>query len=375
MSNGADLREIEPCRWRTAVAASVLVTVAIGPAGLASDAVTIPVDQAAETRLLLELGDGSSLVRSAHFVLAHDVRAKAARRYLEWQEKTYERIVHFCKTYGLTTSPLRRRLEVVCSKDWSRYRHLADPRVRQVTVHSGYYDPASRRCYFGAASGDLRERVGAPLVEEMERLTVQHETAHQVIDAICPSLSANMPPWLSEGLACAFEVGPEGGTDGYRSLNQRRAGDALTRFDSGQGHLAAGDSSGPPEESTRRHDSQQRLIDVITTRWEPKTCTTLTQPELYAAAWSVVFHLQTGRSEEFRTYLQRLTGEPHKPTHLEQVKLFAGVIGPIDSAMTERVVDRLLQALKRTKGPAERPSIDSASPPPTAGTDLPDHEP
>ncbi len=92
----------------------------------------------------------------------------------------------------------------------------------------GVYDVSSKRTYLDFS---WRERVpGFPLcgaiveaILEGEQLTVRHETAHQLVGHLCPTLSANMPNWLAEGLACAFELDRSAGVQAYRLVNKRRA--------------------------------------------------------------------------------------------------------------------------------------------------------
>lgn len=334
MKRRGDLRQNLPCDLLAAMTVSALVTAAIGPTALASDAVAIPVDQAADVALLTELGERFSLARSKHFTLAYDADEKVAEQGLEWMEYTYRRVLHFCGTYELSVKPLLRRLEVVCSKD--------PERVGGPPVQSGFYDAASGRSYFAVSS---RQGAQAALIEEMERLTVQHEVAHQLIDVLCPSLSANMPRWLSEGLACAFEVPPQIGIDGYRGLNEWRAKDAVSQFGSSN------------------RDRNRRLTDVFTVAWDPKPGGAVTQQEFYSGAWSIVFYLQNERPESFKTYLHRLAESPQQPTHTEQVDIRLRTIGPLDLTLNRDVVGQLIRALHPTEK-HHQPAINHLEPQP-----------
>lgn len=353
---------------------SLLVTLAIGAASSVAEVPPVAVDEAAEGALPAVLGDNFSSVRSDHFVLAHDADQATAARVLAWLEDTYDQVVHFRYRYALPISPLQRHLEVVCSRNWSAYKHLDNPRLGQVTVYSGYYDEARGRCYFGLSPSDLRRR-SASLADELERLTVQHEVAHQLIDGLCPSLGANMPPWLSEGLACAFEVAPEAGVDAYRSANRWRARDATDQLGVVRTRSASGQPNVARLDPDSKNDSRTSFTDVVTMAWDVQPGGTWTPAQRYGMAWAVVFYLQTERAAAFKTYLHRLTRQSNRLTHAEQVRVFRDVFGPVDGTMDRAIHDVLRRVLDGT-GDCNEPASDNArNAPPGSSDHLPSHQP
>ncbi len=201
-------------------------------------------------------------------------------------ETTFDRVVQFGRAHGLKSEKPRRRLPVVCVAYPAELRRLG---VEIDPSWSGLYDASSERAYFDLS---LRKSVTNPqsrrgrAVLEAERITVQHETAHHVIDHLWPSLSRRMPEWLAEGVACSFEVVSDGETDGYRGLNGYRARDLVNMVERG---VDAGSMLFP--------DRRCGPGGAAATRWTG---------DGYAAAWSIVFYLQRVRADAFGEMLRAL---------------------------------------------------------------------
>ncbi len=318
--------------------ATCLVTLAIGfPAG-AAERSDIPIDEQLEHRLRDELGDHFEITRSDHFLLAHDTNKTIAQRYLAWTEHAFHDITGFLRACDIPIDTVNKRLVVVCTADWSAYTQLVGADQSDPTIRSGYYDRTTGRTYFGHLSTRHRAPDKKNAVEAAMRLTVRHETFHHVTDAVCPRLSANMPAWLSEGLACAFETPGSDGEAGPSVVNKWRAADFLARF---------GDAGSAAPEVHRRVEAIELIRNPA--RWGSHAG--LTEPERYAAAWAIVHFLATEHSEAFKKYLRRLAACTEAPDAKTQIDLFQTLFGPADERMARKVHRSAAQAMHANSPP------------------------
>lgn len=299
------------------------------------------------------LGGGFSVSRSDHFVLFHDIELDGAREFLRRMEATYDRVRHFCHTYGLHAKPLSRRLEAACVTEAGLFEKR---RLPKTAFAAGVYDPVTRRSYFDFSwrrvSGRGTWLCGNVVagIKEGERITVQHETAHQVLDHFCPVLSANMPAWLSEGLGCAFEPDPDAGVEAYRLLNARRAEDFLRPARASAAAPGDGETPHPPTgDAVNMTDMLMRgtppprsapgdLGDMIRLgRW-------------YGASWAGVFYFQRRQPDAFKRLLHALSAPA--PFGRDDVsRVVRRALGPFDDGLEQRVVRHVQAALAARVAP------------------------
>ena len=314
-----------------------MVTVPVLSAATAGDLDATPDDHDLERRLQRVLGDQFTFVRSDHFVLAHDVDDAAAGTYLVWLEGAFDDVTRFLEAHELSLQPVRLPLVVVCTADFSAFKRRAQAHRPDSPIRSGYYDRSTGRSYFGHLGQSDHNEDKAEAIQAAMRLTVRHETFHQVTDAVCPRLNANMPEWLSEGLACVFEIAGTDDGEGLPPANKWRATDFLARFGD------TGDAA-----SNRRR--QLEAIELVRGPDLSANGTRLTEPQRYAAAWAIAHYLATERPGAFKKYLRRLAEFADVPGTEGQSELFEEAFGPADARLAEEVfqsANRAIQAKSR----------------------------
>lgn len=304
---------------RALIVVTVFVAAAISPQCVAGDERPIPIEVETEAVLRAFVGDGFSLSRSEHFVLASDLGASRLIELglLDRVESTYARVVRFCQSLGLSIGPQSRRLEIVCLARPEDYIRLARSMSPSAEGADGFYDYDTRRAYFRnrAAGGSAPESRGA-LVDRAWWIVLRHECFHQVLDHIAPTLARAVPDWLSEGLACVFET--EVGDDEFaRPINRWRLLD-VTR--------------------TEGLSVTWRFTDVIREDWQSLRAGGLGRAGKYARAWAVVSYLRDERKSAFRRYLQHLAAMPRDPLRVaakrcEQLSAFEAFFGAADARM------------------------------------------
>ncbi len=354
MKRNIHLQMIAEDRHRIFTLVTVIVTAAIGGGVNASDETPLPIDEAAEQVFRASVGGGFSRSRSEHFVMLHDLGIDEGRAFLRRMETTYDRVRHFCDAYNLPQKPLSRRFEVFCSTELGLFERLSLPKAG---FSMGVYDPVSRRCYFDF-SWRREPRSPAQMlcgmtilaIKEGERVTAQHETAHQVIDHFCPTLSANMPEWLAEGLACAFEPEPSAGVEAYRLLNERRARDVMGMLDP---TWPGEDGVRPPRPTEHPEYPRVNVLEMINTERPPETgglgppAAMVRRSRWYAVAWSTVFYLQQERAEAFKSLLHEMNSASWPAQDRDQRKMLDKIIGPIDERLQERIYSHLRLAMDK----------------------------
>ncbi len=310
----------------------------------------IPVDHVAETALLAECGTGCLLTRSAHFVVASGDDLPNIRTHLQWMEQTFRRVERFLSFHDLPVRPLRSRLEVVQVGDWTKLaRRLARP-SSPGDIYSGFFDPTSGRSYFGTVPRGRRPGAALTIIAELERVTIQHETAHQAMHALSPTFVRNLPDWLSEGLACAFEVATKQGDDGYRSLNRWRAQDAIAAF-APTGNTPTDQpplTNTKPAPTSGLPNRSSIVSRIVGERHRDDDCQ-LTLSERYAGAWAILFFLQNERPDQFKTYLHRLAEQDTPPSSAWQVDAFLTAFGGREKLLSNHVIERAKAALAGAK--------------------------
>ncbi len=172
-------------------------------------------------------------------------------------------------------------------------------------------------------------------IDHINRMVIQHETAHQVFfNAGVHVRGASNPKWLVEGLACLFETPPGPAGTGFTVVNQLRLRDfrsavaggskkrRLTWQDYGQATVAG------------RLPSPQRLIA------EPRLFDGPAEDSVasYATAWALTHFLQRTRRAQLAGYLRAVSSrQPDCDlTPAQELALFEAHFGPIDQTFLKR---------------------------------------
>lgn len=219
----------------------------------------LPTDAALSDDLRKTLGERFSIRETDHFTIAYDTPHDTLRSLTGRLEGTYSAVWTFCEHLDIPLSPPEQRLTVVLldrHEDFAEYCRTARVRVASA---AGFYDGLTNRSIFlnmmnspevmqlndqihrhkqQIANGDraladtLQAHVSAietrrdALVKRFNKLIIQHEAAHQVLFNIGIHVrGADNPIWLTEGLACQFEVPQSEIARGKVQINHMRLGD------------------------------------------------------------------------------------------------------------------------------------------------------
>lgn len=342
----------------------------------ADDRTTAPAaEQASEQRLLALAGPGARLRRTDHFLIAYDTPERTVRSLVSRLEATYRSVYRLCKINDIPAVQPEGRLEVLFFHDYETYGRYAAACRFPHQGSAGFYDQRSNVAAFVnilnlpelgqlnrlvAQSDERIERLRAArpvnrlalkaerrkkqsitnqrnrIVERTNRLTVQHEVAHQVFfNSGVHVPGARNPGWLVEGLACLFETPPSSSGAGAGTTNQMRLADFRACLGNGdpRARLKAEDFEVALESG--------RLLPLRDLVGDTTLFNRRDDPNLvhyYSQAWALVFYLQRSRRAEFADYLrlleQRKIGQD--TTRASELADFESVFGPLDDDFQRR---------------------------------------
>lgn len=342
-----------------------------------------PPDQEAGARLLAIGGEGFQIRKTDHYTLAYDTPYEALRPLIGRLEGTYDAIWRFCEASDLEVRPPGSRLEVLLFaryEDFSQY--LAGIGLRSGSL-AGVYDPltnVSAFCHVESSPGlaqlngqieqiqkrlkrlkgrgsdasacerreNLRQHLSKlrlqrdALAKRFNRLVIQHEAAHQMLYNVGVHVrGADNPLWLTEGMACQFEIPQAGSTRPMGRINHLRLAD----FRDALGALP--DVKSVSEEAYAKAFAERHLVPIVDL---------ITDDELfagqerdvafrYAQAWALVYYLHHRHREEFVTYLRRLgTRKPGEHVARQRkIEEFESAFGKIDTLFQRTWITYMLE--------------------------------
>lgn len=334
-----------------------------------------PDDPEAERRLLQVAGPGFRIKRIEHFVIAYDTPEETLLSLRSRLEATCDSVQRFCKINDLPARSLDRKLEVLFFDSYEDYGRYAVSAGFAYRGSAGFYSQRTNLATFvnilnlpemGAINGKIdkgqqrleRIKAARPIdrralkacrdellfltrqrdrtVEQVNRLTVQHEVAHQVLFNVgVHVLGAQNPGWVVEGMATLFETPPSRSGAGAGATNQMRLGDFRSCLSDGDPRVRL-----EPEDLQVAFDSGKFLhlsdligdVTLFSRRDDPNLV------HYYSQAWSLVFYLQRAKREKFAEYLRLLAGRQPGETHTSQRELadFQSVFGPPDERFEHR---------------------------------------
>ena len=365
----------------------LLAAVALGTAAPGSgqtgsdDEPALPIDPAAEQELLALAGPGARIRRTEHFVIAYDTPEDTVGSLVSRLEATYRGVHRLCSVSDIPVRRLEHRLPVLFFHRYEDYGRCATACNFPYSGSAGFYNQKNNVATFVnilnlpelaevnqsiQTSADRiaelrkqrppdREALQAEqhrlrrltnerdrIVEQTNRLAVQHEVAHQVLFNIgVHVLGAQNPGWVVEGLACMFETPPSSSGAGVGAINQGRLADFRACLGDGSPNVRL-----KPEdlEVALRSGKFLPLTDLI---GDPDLFSRRGDPNLvhyYTQAWSLVFYLHKARRAEFAEYLRLLGRRKVGETTTRQRELadFEGALGPLDDNFKRRWVAYIL---------------------------------
>jgi hypothetical protein len=285
-----------------------------------------PVTRAALAKAVLEeLPPGFRTYHTKHYIICYNT----SKPYAEWCGTLFERLHRAFNNYWA-----RRRIElhetqplVACVfRDKKSYQDYGRKELgKGIESMLGYYSLATNRI----AMYDLLEgkpirsaaQVNALLRRERTVATVIHEATHQLaLNSGLHQRYADIPLWLSEGLAIYFETPDLTSTRGWTTIgevNQVRLRQ-FRRFDQ------------------RRPDDS--LLSLVGT--DDRFRTTGLATDAYAEAWAFCYFLIRTQRDEFAEYLRILQSKQPLDSHTPQQRLedFVTAFGKTPEEMNEDFV-------------------------------------
>jgi hypothetical protein len=285
--------------------------------------------------LLAELPAGFEVYDTSHYVIAHNT----SKAYAQWCGALYERLhgafYNYWQRRGMElheTPPL----VAVVFQDRASFEKYGKAEMDQaVKAVIGFYSLRTNRITTydltgvdqsrgnSRSLGNVRKINQALLANpEAERTvaTVIHEATHQLVfNSGMQTRFADIPVWLSEGLAIYFETPDLRSSRGWRTIGAVNR----IRLAQLQSYLA-----------NRPADSLKSLI-VDDSRFH----NTRSAEYAYAEAWALCYVLQKQYPREFDEYLKRLqTKKPLESDSPEsRLDLFQSVFGPLEEIETRFV--------------------------------------
>ncbi len=277
-------------------------------------------DRAALAKQLLEeMPAGFATHDTAHYLICYNT----SKAYAQWCGALYERLYRAFFTYWTQRGfPLRDSeapLVAIVFADRPTYvRYATQDLGEGAEAVIGYYNMRSNRVVMydltgveGAPSrGDFTtsaahiNRILARPQAERTVATIIHEATHQIaFNCGFHERYADIPLWVSEGVAVYFETPDLESSKGWRRIG----GVNRERLQQFRRYLR-----------TRPADSLTTLIAN-----SKRLRNTQTAPDAYAEAWALNYYLLRRRSEEYRDYLQTLAQKKPLMNDSDQDRLAA----------------------------------------------------
>lgn len=314
-------------------------------------------------------------IEGVHFQVLYDVRDDAAERYLQNAELTLVAFQNVMRRLKIPLKSPRADLQIVLLNEWIGEALTLRERLPAGSYIEGFYDEKSNRTFLinvwkggapvlgndylewfrehgissmevpsmshspgpvwsfsDATVAAMRAELFDPITEQKERVTANHEVAHQVSFNVGPLVRESMiPMWINEGLACLFEVPMPCCDDGSVPVNDLRLTD-----------ISAPDVLPP----IKRLITQYRAWDGDPTA----------SAQRYAYAWSLAHFLLHRHADGMSNYLHTMSEK--KPGELvsekQTIAEFEAAFGPVDEvdkAWRVYVADLLARADKSDKDP------------------------
>lgn len=282
--------------------------------------------------VLGELPAGFRVHQTNHYVICYNT----SKSYAEWCGALFERLHRAFNNYwSRRRIPLRKTPPLVACvfRDKKSYRAYGRGELGD-TIESilGYYSYQTNRIAMYDLLGGRRARsfaqLNALLRRERTVATIVHEATHQLaFNAGLHQRFADIPLWLSEGLAIYFETPDLSSTRGWTtigSVNSVR----LNQF---------------------KQFAPRRTKDSLTslTSTDDRFQKARTATDAYAESWAFCFYLIRTHPEEFADYLKLLQTKAPLDNHDPQRRLddFATAFGKPPAQLNRD----FLRHLKRVK--------------------------
>jgi hypothetical protein len=247
--------------------------------------------------LLREMPAGFQIHNTAHYVICYNT----SEAYARWCGELYERLLRGFMNYWtrrkLDLYPPKTPLVALVFDSREAYADYARPELGDAArTIVGYYSLRSNRVIMFDLTGV--EQLGSPSARRGRRIeqilsqpnalptvaTIVHEAVHQVaFNCGLHQRYAEIPIWLSEGLAMVFETPDLGSSRGWRGMRINTT--RLRRF-----HRYA---------RQRSAHSLRSMLSGDDDFHDPRRTA-----DVYAEAWAFCYYLMKRHAAEFSEYLR-----------------------------------------------------------------------
>jgi hypothetical protein len=262
-------------------------------------------DELAE-RLLERMPTGARIHKTAHYLICYNT----SPAYAQWCGALYERLyLAFCNYWerrGFKLDDPDMPLVALVFDDQQSYEHYARPELGDAAgAIVGYYNLQSNRIAMydlTGTSGLRHARRGLTSAAQINSLlmrpeayrmvaTIIHEATHQLAyNCGLHTRLADIPYWVSEGLAVYFETPDLRSSRGWRNIggvNRHR----LTQFRDYLGER-------PPDSLRTLLEDNSRFMNLQT------------GTDAYAEAWALNYYLIRNHREAYLQYMKILAAKP-----------------------------------------------------------------
>lgn len=276
-------------------------------------------------RLLAQLPDGFEVHTTAHYVICYNT----SRAYAQWCGALYERLyrafTNFWSRRGFDLHEPRFPLCALVFADAVSYRKFTKPELGEAAASIvGYYSlrtnrvtmydltgvqalrrPGDRR----GSSAEINRMLARPQAEP-NVATIVHEATHQIaFNCGLQTRYADIPLWVSEGIAVYFETPDLNSSRGWRGIGEIN-----------RPRLAA-------FQRNLRQRGDTDLLNLIADNQRLRNVETAA--DAYAEAWALSYYLIRKHPRDFVAYLQMLAAKnplvwDDRATRIEEFKSFFG---------------------------------------------------
>ena len=298
-----------------------------------SQHVTDPAPTSTQTK-----GNNFKTLKTDHFAIRYDTSDETIRPLVIEMEKTYDAVARFCVANKLGSLPQGTRLDIIVFEQPEAFKqHLAAIGIIQHSV-AGLYDHRSNVAAFLNVSKNPdirriekriallqdqlhRQQTGQrdqqtaqdihslraardKLILAFNRLVIRHETAHQVLFNFgVHQRGAPIPSWVTEGLACQFEIPQNDSGQALGEINHARLADFREALRLTPATQSVDDATIDRAITTGRLLVLPELI-ADRTSFESDGPNA---PFRYAQSWALVHYIIRTRPNDFARYLRHLS--------------------------------------------------------------------
>ncbi|MBL8856355.1 MAG: DUF1570 domain-containing protein [Planctomycetaceae bacterium] len=252
---------------------------------------------ALEARLKEELPEGFRLHQTRHYTVCY----WTDREYAQWVGTLYERLFagfnNYWKNRGFDPQPAKRPLIVLVFANRAQFERFARTDMKaEPTGIIGYYHVLNNWVVmydlmadgqFGNRDRGLSQALSHPNAVPMVA-TIVHEATHQLMyNNGMQQRLADIPLWVSEGLAVYFEAPDLSSKQGWKGIGKIN----VLRFHRAKQYL----NQRPADSLATLIQDDKRFRDGTTTL------------DAYAEAWALNYFLLKKYAKQYQAYLQELS--------------------------------------------------------------------